>query len=79
MTAVATDHRLRMVRFAVKKKFSVLGGKAVGTALYGQMLQVYSTFLPRPLGTHGHQDWTVEDHILGHSAPYNDGENNHLV
>jgi len=42
-----------------KEVCSVLGGRSVGTARYWQTLEVHSTFLPRPLGTRGRQEWTA--------------------
>jgi len=66
MTAAVTGHRRRMVRLvsietaAKKRVFPVLGGRSVGTARYGQTLEVHSTFLPRPLGTRGRRERTAE-------------------
>jgi len=65
MTAAVTDHRRRMVRLvsvetAAKKEFSVISGKSVGAAHYGQTLEVHSTFLLRPLGMRGRKAWTAD-------------------
>jgi len=65
MTVAVTGHRRRMVRLvsvetAAKKEFSVLVGKSVVAARYGQTLLVHSTLLLRPLGTRGRQEWTAE-------------------